>query len=505
MSDAQGINKAKNWQLLFFAANNGAVVIGYTLIIAKYYLYFSTLALNLAPLVICIIIMASRLLDGLMSPYIGSLMQKTDTKFGKFRPFMIIGNLISVIAFTIIFLTPVGMSEIMKYIFITAFNFLFIIGFTMQSAVTKCGLAIMTNDTKQRGLYGTFDSIFTGIGGGLLPLIAGTILYKKFSIFNEAGEIISNGYANPKLWITIVIIFAPISIILTLIAVYGIKDKDVKSIYGVGSIEKFKIKDFINVLKNNKAISSLVISASTDKLAYTTRTLTSAFFFIVILLNGSLDGTVMLLVGAPAFLVLVIAFRYSAKVGMKKVFVWGSWAAAILSVVTIVLVPILAPPSSTAIASVNAVIIMVIYCLQYLASFISSAIVQPMISDCTDYEFYKNNRFIPSIMGNLFAFVDKLMSAFAGLVLGAAMLFAGYGFQLNLDMPAGNSIGNSAITDSKFYYAIIFCVFIMPLLGHIATIIAMKWYPIDTKVYAEMQTYIANKRKEANEEIINGS
>ena len=90
------------------------------------------------------------------------------------------------------------------------------------------------------------------------------------------------------------------------------------------------------------------------------------------------------------------------------------------------------------------------------------------------------------------------MSAFAGLILGCSMLIAGYGFQLNLDNPAG-SVGDSAITDPKFYWAILFCVFIMPLLGHIATLIAMKWYPIDAQTYAEMQEFIAKERKDFNE------
>jgi Na+/melibiose symporter-like transporter len=368
----------------------------------------------------------------------------------------------------------------------------------MQSSVTKCGLAIMTNDPKQRGLYGTFDSIFQGVGGALLPFIAGTLLYKKYSIFNEAGELLTNGYSSPELWQTVVFIFAPISIALTVVAIIGISGKDVKSIYGAGSIDRFKFKDFIDVLKNNKAISMLIIAASTDKLAYATRTLTSAFFFIAILLNGELDGTVMIFAGAPAFFLLFAAFRYSAKVGMKKMLIWSSWAAAILSILAVVLVPILAPASATTLNSAVVAIIMVVYCLQYMASFVSTAIVQPMISDCTDYEFYTNGRFIPSIKGNVFAFVDKLMSAFAGLILGGAMLVAGYGFQLNLDNPAGG-VGDSAITDPKFYWAILFCVFIMPLLGHIATLIAMKWYPIDAKMYSEMQVFIAKERKDYND------
>jgi len=44
-----------------------------------------------------------RIFDGVIDPAIGVLIDKTDTKFGKYRPIMVLGNIITVISFLVLF------------------------------------------------------------------------------------------------------------------------------------------------------------------------------------------------------------------------------------------------------------------------------------------------------------------------------------------------------------------------------------------------------------------
>ena len=92
MSENNGMNRAKFYQLALFPMNNGATNVYFVLILS----YVATFGENILGLVgfASIMVTLMRLFDAITDPIIGALMDKTNTKFGKFRPFMVIGNLI---------------------------------------------------------------------------------------------------------------------------------------------------------------------------------------------------------------------------------------------------------------------------------------------------------------------------------------------------------------------------------------------------------------------------
>ena len=104
-----------------------------------------------------------------------------------------------------------------------------------------------------------------------------------------------------------------------------------------------------------------------------------------------------------------------------------------------------------------------------------------MISDCADYETYLSGRFVPGMMGTLFSFVDKMISSFATTIV--AMSVAAIGFTTR--MPD--------VTDaysSQIFWVTMFLFIGMPMLGWIASIIAMKFYPLDKAKMDEVQAHI---------------
>ena len=93
-----------------------------------------------------------------------------------------------------------------------------------------------------------------------------------------------------------------------------------------------------------------------------------------------------------------------------------------------------------------------------------------MIADCTDYEMYRSGRFVPGMMGTMFSFIDKIISSFSAMIQGFALTLAGVG---NVVIKPNEPV------NSTFNMAIMVCFCIVPILGHIATIIAMRWYYLD--------------------------
>ena len=87
-----GIHRAKLWQIGGFALNNTATNL--YLFFMNFIAYYLVGAVGVGVVVASSIIMSMRIWDGVTDPFIGYLVDKTNTKFGKNRPFMVIGNVI---------------------------------------------------------------------------------------------------------------------------------------------------------------------------------------------------------------------------------------------------------------------------------------------------------------------------------------------------------------------------------------------------------------------------
>jgi len=103
-----------------------------------------------------------------------------------------------------------------------------------------------------------------------------------------------------------------------------------------------------------------------------------------------------------------------------------------------------------------------------------------MIADATDYEHWKTGRFAPGMIGTAFSFVDKMISSISGLLVGGVLGIANYS--------AGMEV------TPTLYWAIIGLYFGVALLGHIASVIAMRKYPIDRAFYNQMIVEMNEKK-----------
>ena len=102
----EGMNRAKLYQLALFPMNNGATNV-YFILVLSYVLNFGGGVLSLLPIFVSTMIAAMRVFDAFTDPILGALIDRTNTKFGKFRPYMVLGNLVMAVSIlTLYILTP---------------------------------------------------------------------------------------------------------------------------------------------------------------------------------------------------------------------------------------------------------------------------------------------------------------------------------------------------------------------------------------------------------------
>ena len=165
---ASSVNRAKTYQLVLFPLNNGATNVYYVLVLS-YIATFGSKVLALSMLFASVMVTGMRLFDAITDPIIGALMDRTNGKFGKFRPFMVIGNLIMAASILVLYcLTPLIPASAMglRYAAFVGLYAVWVIGYTFQTSCTRSGQTVLTNDPKQRPLFTIFNLVASMVGRG---------------------------------------------------------------------------------------------------------------------------------------------------------------------------------------------------------------------------------------------------------------------------------------------------------------------------------------------------
>ena len=485
--ETNGIHRVPLWRIAGFALNNTATNL--YLMFMNYVSFYLLGFVGVGMVMASSFTMAMRIWDGVTDPFIGYMVDKTNGKFGKNRPFMVIGNIIlaasSFIMFHFTHKLPEGPA---RFIFFVVFCCIYYLGYTCQCVVTKSAQSCMTNDPKQRPMFASFDGVFNT----LLFAIIGIIVPRIANSYNDVG-----GYTSLEFFDTLWKMTAILSACFTLIAVISITPKDRSEFFGTGKPVKVGLKDYWDTLKNNRAIQMLVLSASTDKLGSSAKSsAVMVAMFACIAGSNLLQSNVTGLVTIPSTIVcfLFISF-FATRLGQRKAMLIGSVGGLITNGILAALWLFGDPTTMTSNPETGALnwgYFLIIYLVFTIitAGFqgISGNIVIPMTADCADYEVYRTGKYVPGLMGTLFSFVDKMISSFAPMIAG--LVFAACGFTDH-----NPSVGD--IVTPQLRVGVVFLAYGLITIGLICNLIAMKFYPLSKEKMAEIQDEIVKIKAKA--------
>ena len=480
-----GIHRAKLWQIAGFAFNNTAT--NMYMFMMNFIAYYMVGAVGVGVVLASTFVTIMRVWDGVTDPFVGFVLDKTNGKFGKNRPFMLIGNVILALATFIMFHVSHNMPKAIRFVFFIVIYMIYVIGYTCQCVVTKSAQSCLTNDPKQRPLFTIFDGIYNTIIFAALP-----IFFTGYLLSKHAGEF-SVSYFHDG-WMMV----APVSFVLTCIAIFSISGKDRSEYFGAGQEIKVKFKDYWEVLKHNRAIQMLVVSAGTDKLALSTQSnaTVSVIVYAIVCGNAALQGGVSAYTSIPTMLFLMFGAGYIAtRLGQKKAMMFGTYGALVCCVLSVILF-YAGDPRSLALPGFDGFAGWNFFTLAFLAlwvgfkgfSGISGNIVIPMTADCADYEVARSGKYVPGLMGTLFSFVDKMISSLGATIVG--LMCAAIGFTAAL--PDANT---SYSPQLKFVG--LFCLYGLVIIGLLCNIAAMRFYPLTKEKMEEIQGQIAEIKAKA--------
>lgn len=486
-----GVNRAKLYQLILFPLNNGATNVYYVLILS-YIATFGNNVLGIAAVFASVMVTGMRVFDAITDPIIGALMDRTNGKLGKFRPFMIIGNVIMALSVIVLYMItpkiPADM-EWMRYAAFVALYAVWVIGYTFQTSVTRSGQTVLTNDPKQRPMFTIFNTVGSMAGMGLMQFLA-PIVAANIADYDKADFY---AFLTP--------IGITVSIVLTILAIVGIWEKDNEKYFGLGGSvqEKVKISEYVEIIKNNDPMKRLMVAGAGCKLALSVATNTTVLCMLYGCMMGDYNQLYlpMMVLGyacsVPFFLLTV---RTSQKEGQKASLMKYVRIALICYVGVFVLLLLWRqgnPAWNLSIYNASGITInlytilfVALFGIGYGAYYSTADMPIPMVADCADYETYRSGKYIPGIMGTLFSLVDKLVSSLSATIVGIAVSIIGLE-----KLPVGQT---PYAPGMNWVVIILFCV--IPMIAWALTLIVMKKYELTGSRMKEIQEINA-KRKDA--------
>lgn len=373
-------------------------------ILAAFLTMFYTDNIGIAAGAVGTMFFISKLFDGISDILAGTLIDKTKTKWGKARPWLLWLAVPTGLALALIFWIPQDGSPTMQmiYAFVT-YNLFTAVMFTITGIARSSLLALMTQDMRERGSMASFGMFF-GLGG--------TILGCSFTfplIFKLGGDTTA--------WRLLFAIYG-IIVALGLFAGFFLSKEYVVSVESVTKSEESKISfwEGLKLFFTNKYLIIALIMTVLVNFVTQVNSSSQTYFYTYTMGNPMLTTTLNLVSVVPilAGIVLLVG-PCLGKFGKRNCMYIGILGQLIGNIIR-------------GIAGMTQSVPLLI-----IGTIVSGAVtgllavpVSTLFADGIDYGEYKTNKRIEGMGSAITSFSQKISSGFAMASVGWVLALTGY-------------------------------------------------------------------------------
>lgn len=480
-SEIDGVQyrRAKQWQIIFYACN-GLVGMGIYQLIGMAS-YVASIGFGITTAVVGVILTCTRILDAVTDPMLAFVYDRVNTRFGKVRILLISGFVIEAVALLAMYDWTAGKGHGMA-VFIILY-IVYVLGYTLANMTAQTIPSLLTNDPGQRPAVGVWTTVFNYTVPMILSIVLNAVLLPRF------GGTYNLEFLGAACKLCLVI--AGIGVIFVSISVSEY-DKPENFVGLEAKKEPLKIKDMLEVLKNNQPLQCYIVSIASDKLAQQT----AAQAVITTMLNGIIIGnmglaSILSVIGMlPSIIFAAVGAKYATKFGSQRTIITWTKISIGVSVVSLLFFIAIDPSQIAKMGAMTIIYIVLTLCKNGAMMCVSTANIS-LMSDIIDYELDRSDRYIPAVVTGTYSFLDKLISSVSALIATGAVALIGY----TTTMPQPGE----ACTPQIFGLTMAI-TYGLPILGWICTLIAMKFCKLDKEEMVAVQKRIAEKKKRLNAE-----
>ena len=454
-------NKLSLVEKISYGSGDFASSIFWTLF-SMFLLFFYTDVFGITAAAAGTMFLVTRLWDALNDPLMGMIGDRTKTKWGKFRPYLLFVALPFAIIGTLTFTTP-DLSSSNKLIYAYVTYTLMMMVYTAINVPYASLLGVMTKDSKERTSLASFRFL-GGFAGGLLVTATANSLIDYFS----ADANMAIGYRNT------IAIYAVVAAIFFIFTFLGTKER-----LDPEEVKESSFKDDLQDLLQNKpwfimlgaTVSLLVFSSlKGNAILYYFKYYVGSqnVIFFGELEHGALSAAFMTSGQIAAILGVILAIPLAGKIGKKNTFLLSGLVCAVLSILFFFI-----PPHQ----------IVFIFLINLFIA-MSSGAVGPLIwsiyGDISDYSEWKTGRRATGLIFSSSSMSQKLGWTIGGAISGWTL--SAFGFVAN-EIQTDESIMGIRLMISFFAAG-----------GALLSVAFMYYYPLSEDYIIEIKEELEKNR-----------
>ena len=430
----------------------------------SYLMIFYTDVFGMPAAVVGTMFLITRVWDSAFDPIIGIIADRTQSRWGKFRPYLLYLAIPFAVIGVLTFTTP-DFSDGGKVIYAYFTYSLMMMVYSAINVPYASLLGVMSPESKDRNMLSTYRMTFAYIGS-FIALLLFMPMVNRFSM----------GHDEQHGWMMSVIVIA----VLCALLFYGCFAWTTERVKPIKKQQNSLKSDLQDLLHNRPwwillgaGVAAFVFNSIRDgatvyyfKYYVVEEEYASiSLFGISFVLSG-----LYLAVGQAANIVgVVLAAPLSNRIGKKKTYMWAMSIATVLSVIFYWF---------------DKEQLMLMFIFQVLISICAGSIfplLWSMYADCADYSELKTGNRATGLI-----FSSSSMSQKFGWAIGSAVtgwLLAFYGFEANAVQ------GEEAIHGIRMFLSW------LPAMGTVLSVIFISLYPLSEKEMRKITNQLNDKRK----------
>ncbi|WP_367209155.1 MFS transporter [Sphingobacterium sp. R2] len=434
---------------------------------SMYLMFFYTDIFGMEAKVVGTMFLVTRVWDSLFDPVIGVLADRTQSKWGKFRPYLLYVAVPFGVIGVFTFYTP-ALAESGKLLYAYVTYSIMMMVYSAINVPYASLLGVMSASPKTRSVLATFRMTFAYLGS-FVTLLLFNPMVNFFSGYNPHIE------AQQQGWAMAAAVIALCAVVLFLLCFAWTRER-VQPVTDTKSSLKQDIKDLCNNspwwILLGAGVSTLVFNSVRDGAAlyYFKYYVHEAHYGKIVLLNIPfvLSGLYLALGQIANIIGVVLAAPLSNKIGKKNTFM---------------LAMLLATGGSIVFYWLDESQIWGIFGLQIVISSCAGTVfplLWSMYADCADYSELKTGNRATGLI-----FSSSSMSQKLGWALGTAVtgwLLGYFGFQAN------QLQSEETLSGIKMFLSL------FPAIGTVLSIVFISLYPLTDKRMQEIAAQLAERR-----------
>ena len=372
-------------------------------IVATFFTYYLTDVCKIEPIFVGNLFLIARLFDAVNDPVMGLVVDNTRTRWGKFRPWIMLGTILNAVVLVFLFLNP-GLSGNQQLAYIAVTYILWGVTYTLMDIPYWSMVPALTDDEKERNVISVIPRIFASVAWMLVGYF-GLPLVELLG-----GEDESLGFA----WVggIIALVFVFCSVITFLFV------RDTISVHRAAQ-KHTSVGEMIRVLVRNDQVLVVLVLSLLFNLAFQLSNGFAVFYFKYVVGIPDLVSLyllvagIMQLCGLFGYPFLALAFGRKSVFSMSALFPMAGFAVLWLC----------------RFPAEGGWLNLMISLTSGIVNFgigLSLGLLTVMLADVVDYGEYKLGTRNESILFSTQTFVVKLAGALSGFITGTGLALCGF-------------------------------------------------------------------------------